>query len=334
MQRLLWIGQPCFARELEALGLECTINYSQDQKIPLVWQDILQICGFAPDMVVVCDDLPFPRVLGQENFPALTIFYSNNPDRWPWPFAYAQGFDACMAGQYNQQADFCGPFLGKDRIWWFPPFASNRITPKSASISTMDILFAGQLDPVRMPKRSLFLNKLKERLPGLQIRANASDALFQEARIVLNHVENGELNFPVFEVMANGACLVTPRVNNGLEKLFVDGEEMVAYAPDDPGDAAYRIEFLLANPDLCAYIGKTAQEKANSEHRATHRAQAFMDYLLDLASSDLNAIVQTRRMNAAMIRQTCLSPLYEGLAATTCDESLHALLQKAARGEL
>lgn len=131
-----------------------------------------------------------------------------------------------------------------------------------------------------MPKRSNFLASLNLYISDLLVTSGNYRELFPKGRVLVNHSQYVDLNFRVFEAMGCGACLVTTRINKGIDKLFVDAEEMVAYAPDDAGDAIFRIQFILENPDLREYVAKSALEKINSGHRSIHRAKSFTDNIL------------------------------------------------------
>ena len=182
------------------------------------------------------------------------------------------------------------------------------------------------------PRRAAFLRELASRLPGLrQTRGNYRE-LFPQGRVLLNHCEHGDLNFRVFEAMGCGGCLVTPRVGHGLAKLFVDGEHLVGYTPDDAGDALFRIELLLKNPELVTYIGETALAETDARHRARHRAQAFTDHLCDLWMQDAAALIAARQARAEAIREECLKMPYLLWAEELAEPDLKAAYLAAARG--
>lgn len=334
MEKIFWLGNPYFAADLENCGWNEVFIHTPEKLKPYTWQDILKLANFIPDLVVLGDSSLPPYLLGVEDFPCPTIFYSVDSPIHSWHPLYAQAFDACLVSLYNHLPNYQGPFLPKERIWWSPPFAKNEDRPNPTIKPSVDCLFVGTINDKLMPKRSAFLNSLKKYIPDLEITSGNYRDLFPRGRVLINYCEHEDLNFRVFEAMACGGCLVTPRINNGLDKLFVDGEEMVAYAPDDAGDAAYRIQFLLDNPDLREYIAKTALEKVNSEHRSIHRAQAFTDHLCDLAMDDLSGLVYKRRSQAEKIRSQCLAGPYSHWAEELADEEMKKAYLQAARGEL
>ena len=121
-------------------------------------------------------------------------------------------------------------------------------------------------------------------------------------------------------------------MGHGLTELFVDGEHLVGYAPDDVGDALFRIGLLLKNPELMTYIGETALAEINAGHRARHRAQAFTDHLCDLWMQDAGALIAARQARAAAIREECLKMPYLLWAEELAEPALRQAYLAAARG--
>ena len=270
-------------------------------------------------------------LLERGRFPCLTVFYSVDSHIHSWQPLYAQGFDACLVSLRDHLGLFSGPFLPPERVWWSPPFARDDDQPRPGTPKLWDCLFVGTVNE-NTPRRAAFLRDLASRLPGLRRTRGNYRELFPQGRVLLNHCEHGDLNFRVFEAMGCGGCLVTPRVGHGLAKLFVDGEHLVGYTPDDAGDALFRIELLLKNPELVTYIGETALAETDARHRARHRAQAFTDHLCDLWMQDAAALIAARQARAEAIREECLKMPYLLWAEELAEPDLKAAYLAAARG--
>src|SRR5207244_12261619 len=104
----------------------------------------------------------------------------------------------------------------------------------------VDLAFVGVVDASR-PKRAAVIAELRRRFGLVTFGEDAAHRLpqremarlFASAKIVLNESIFGDLNFRTFEAMACGALLLTERIDNGLVDLFVPGEELAVYGPDD-----------------------------------------------------------------------------------------------------
>lgn len=309
MQRLLWIGSPFFSHALPACGWQEAVSYNFVESRVFSWDDLVRLAGFEPDVLVVADKSRPPFVLGMERFPCLTVFYSVDSHIHSWQPYYAQGFDACLLSLRDHLPLFVGPYLPAERLLWSLPFAPE-YTPAPASDTASspkqwDCLFVGSVTEAT-PRRAAFLRDLGARLPGLHVTRGDFCELFPQGRVLLNHCEAGDLNFRVFEAMGCGGCLVTPRVGHGLSQLFVDGEHLVGYAPDDVGDALFRIKYLLEHPQIAAHIGATALAEINARHRAEHRAQSFTDFLCDIWVQGAADLVAARLARADALRKAQL----------------------------
>lgn len=333
MRKILWLGPPFFAKALRDCGWEDVYIHCSPGYQIYSWDELANIAGFAPDVLVVADASTPPPVLGVENFPCLTVFYSVDSHIHSWHPHYAQAFDTCLVSLGDHVDNFFGPFLGHERICWSPAFAKEEDLPKPEEPKIWDCLFVGTNDRSLMPKRYAFLQELATHVPSLQVKSGNYTQLYPQSRVLVNQAEGGDLNFRVFEAMGCGGCLVTPRVGHGLDKMFVDGEHLVGYAPGDAGDAAYRINFLLQNPDLCEYIGQAGLAEINAKHRAIHRAQTFTDHLCDLAMHGIKELVAMRRTNAHAIRARVLTEPYLLWAREMTLDSQKESFLAAARGK-
>lgn len=328
MQNIIWIGEPYFAGELEACGFKRTHVISPGDSL-YAWNDLTRLAGFVPDLVVVADTGGVPFVLGMENFPCLTMFYSVSSHIHAWHRLYAQGFDACLVSQGGDACHFNGPFLNSSFVWHMPPFAANT-AEDSACKRDIDCLYLTQ--PAN-PASLAFGERLCALAHGVTAIPGKPEELYPRARIaVINSGRQIGLEFATFEAMGMGACVVTPRVSHGLDRLFVDGEHLVLYKPNDPGDAAHHVNFLLEHPELVEYIAQKGKEEIERAHRPAHRAWNFTDHVFELATYDVQAIIAKRKARAETIRLRSLAVPY-----VLCSRQAHtwkrAAFMAAARGK-
>ncbi len=332
MQRIFWIGSPFFQASLRDCGWDVYFHNFEDIAI-FGWEDIVRIAGFTPDIVVVADKSRPPFILNMENFPCLTVFYAVDTHIHSWYDLYAQAFDVCLVSLKDHVELFQNRRLTNDKILWSPPFARNTDMPNPEIIPEWDALFVGTINAQNTPKRLRFFQQLKEAVPSLHIERGQYQSLFPKGRILLNHCEHADLNFRVFEALACGGCLLTPRVKHNLVTgLFIDGEELITYEPENVQDVIFKIQFLLEHEDVRLHIAQKGFEAVDQKHRAIHRAQTFTDFMCDIFMNDAQSIIQQRQAKAKEIREHWLRAPYLFLAETAEIDLLRKAYLLAAKG--
>ena len=303
MPRLFWIGSPFFHRALEQCGWE-VVHHNFEEIQTFNWQSIVKLANGEPDVVVVADKSRPPFVLGQETFPCTTVFYAVDTHIHSWLPLYTQSFDLCLVSLKDHLKRFQYR-LPAERIMWSPPFALSHVRPQTLP-HQWPCLFVGRVNPATSPKRSRFLEALGQKLPELHVTSGHYPELYAQADVVLNISERGDLNFRVFEALACGACLVTPKVGHGLEELFRNDQDCVFY-PELDVDAAFEaIQRLLREPLHRQSLAESGLAAVDAGHRDIHRAQALTRALHALPSAESTA----RQAQASHIRKTWLRPLY------------------------
>lgn len=271
------------------------------------WEDIVQLAGFTPDILVVADKSLPPFVLGMEDFPCFTVLYCVDTHIHSWLPIYAQGFDACLISLRDHIQPFVSNFMPDERVWWSPPYAQDTDQPDDDVLRIWDCLFVGSVNE-NTPGRKVFLEKLGEKISGLHITRGSYPKLFPTGKIILNYCELGDLNFRVFEAMGCGCCLLTPAVGHGLADLFTDGVCLQTYKPNDVEDARKKIQNLLNDEGRCQKMRVAAKAAIDSGHRASHRAKSLYKKLQDLG--DLQEIVRKRRKKAKLLYENILKICY------------------------
>lgn len=308
MMRLAWVGWPYFATGLPA-------EQFSFRRLPLgrtevlTWQDVTRRFGGVPDMVVYADCSRPPPLLGVESFPCPTLFCCIDSHIHGWYPAWAQAFDLCTVSLRDHLPRFRGR-LGPERLLWLPPGAEALAEADAfpgQEAKRFDLLFAGNVDPSTTPGRVRFLQALKAALPGLVVRQGDFRKLFPQARLVLNIAEGGDLNFRVFEALADGACLLTPRVGHGQDALFRDGEHLFVYPPDDVAAVCALCEALLADPGRRETVARQGYAIVRQRHGLGQRGRTVAQWL---AGQPLAELVAARLASRRSIRRNFLRLLY------------------------
>lgn len=302
MRNLVWLGEPYFANHLADCGWENVKILPDRPQDPLSSWTLQEQAGFEPDVIVAVGAAGALSLLGPASLPCLTVFYEPAAEISPYAPALAQAFDAVVSVHRQNVASFPGQFLAADRVFWLPAFAGDVPFPGAIFGEPIDTLLLDARQNLKDPATSAFIEQFRERVGKIPARGKAA-----AGSILLLQPDPGVLGFEFFAALANGVCVLMPRVENGLETLFVDGEHYVGFAPDEVGDALYRYSFLLNDPELASYIADTGQAEVRTRHTALNRAQEFTDFVCDLALMDC---VAARCGKSPQIVERELAPVF------------------------
>ena len=312
---IAWFGREYFAGSLRDQGSRLLIHSYHEPRL-FTWADVLAECGEAPQVLVLGDRSHPPPFLGLENFPCLTVFFSVDSHIHAWHPLYAQAFDACLVALKDHLPGFAQGRLGPQRLLWTPAYALDpEHMPWTEASPEWDVLFVGTVNPETTPGRALFLGELGGVLPGLEVRQGNFLELFPKGRVILNVAERGDLNYRVFEALAMGKTLLTPRIGNGLLDLFEDGVHLLTYEPGDAADCAAKARWLLDHPDEAEAMGRAGKKLVDKKHRASHRAAAFSAFL-DQRQAEGNG---ERLFLAQTLHESVLKPLHLHFAEVSTD---------------
>ena len=307
MSRIVWVGNPFFAASLAESGWKILrLNFGPGEYFD--WPALRAKADLdADDILVLADKSLPPALLGVEDFPCLTVFYSVDSHIHSWHPLYAQAFDLCLVSLRDNLENFGKGRLGEEQLLWMPPCLLTRpVSPDApeAAEKLWDLLFVGKADPAVNPGRVDFLRRLKDFLPGLHHRRGDYVRLYPQARLVLNHSIAGDLNFRVFEALGSGACLLTPRLRHGLEDLFTDGRDLFLFDQEDPAGLADLAKDLLLAPERRMIVARSGFQKVMQGHLAGHRAAVLSDRLRAWRESGRDQLlIRERRAQARQLRQ-------------------------------
>ena len=322
------LGGTFFSPALQDLGFR-VLPLPLSRPEILDWAEVCHRAGEAPDLLLYLDRSLPPPLVGLERFPCLTAFWCIDSHIHSWYPAWAQGFDLCFASLKDHLPRF-GLRLPPERVHWLPPFADlGHRPPATPPAKEWDLLFAGTVNPQTTPGRAAFLDELARRFPGLAVRQGRFSELFPRARLALNVAERNDLNFRVFEALACGACLLTPRVGHGQDELFRHGEHLFVYDPEDMDGLVRLVQDLLADPARCAAVAAAGKAAVEAAHRPVHRARQVARVVAGLDARD---VVEKRLEQAKEIRETYLKLVYLHWAEAAQDPAARAAYLAAAAG--
>ncbi len=303
--RLAWVGAHPLAEGMRAVAPGTVVVPLGASRV-LGFDDVVRQAGGTPDVVVYSDISGPPPLAGIERFPCLTVFYCVDSHIHGWYPDYARAFDLCAVSLKDHLPLFAAR-LGARRVLWLPPCPRMRDRPLPAH-KRHDLMFVGKVDPDLTPGRHAFLAELGRRVPGLVVTRGDYRELLPTARLALNVAERGDLNFRVFEALACGACLLTPKVGHGQDGLFTEGVHLFTYPAMDVEAVAALTRELLADEarrNRVAAAGAALVQAAHSPERRAAALVAFID-----AHRPFERLVAARLENAEALFSRLLRPLY------------------------
>ncbi len=310
---------------MDKLGYEIVYIPISGQQV-LTWHDILEKTGTEPFAVLYADRSIAPPLARVEDFPCLTIFHCIDTHIHSWYPLYAQGFDICLVSLKDHLERFA-PRLPESRLIWFPPVAMDHDQPVEME-KEWDLLFVGTVDAELTPERKIFLDKVAEQIPGLHVTKGRFRELFPKAKVVLNIAERGDLNFRVFEALACGSCLLTPKIGNGLFDIFEDGVHLVSYEPNNAEDLIEKFNMLLADDKLRERIARQGNELIERKHRIINRAETLHNIINEM---DVETAIKNRISAAPQLRRNFLKSLYLHWAEEIDDSKMQRIYLQAAK---
>lgn len=327
--KLAWVGAHPLDAGMRAVVPGTVVVPLRVSQI-LGFDDVIRLAGGVPDVVVYSDISGPPPLAGIERFPCLTVFYCVDSHIHGWYPDYARAFDLCAVSLRDHLPLFASR-LGPDRVLWLPPCPRMRDRP-SAAPKVHDLMFVGKVDPEVTPGRHAFLAEVKKRVPGLRVTRGNYRELFPTARLVLNVAERGDLNFRVFEALACGACLLTPRVGHGQDELFTNGAHLFTYPPMDPEAVAVLVRELLSDEARRDRVAAAGAALVQARHRPEHRAAELVAFLAD--HRPFERLVAARLKYADPLFTRLLRPLYlhwaEALRPSPVAEAFLAMARRTA----
>jgi hypothetical protein len=274
---------------------------------------------FKPEIVVYHDDSnPVLYVTGLEELEIPTLFYSIDCHIHCERHRIFSGmFDKTLVAQKDYQEPFREYCPDTE---WFPLWCRVRAEP--SSVKDVEIAFRGGLDVKINPKRVAFFKELSKRFV-LDAGPGPFAELYGRAKIVLNQAIQKDLNFRVFEAMACGAMLLTPRIENGQQDLFQPGVHLVEFADDDLEDASGKISYYLEHEQERSRIAEAGREIVLQHHTEERRAREFERKLLSLTVSE-----RPKKHSAAMYHNL-LHTKIETFVMRRTEKAQAALLETA-----
>jgi Glycosyl transferases group 1 len=172
------------------------------------------------------------------------------------------------------QKDYVAGFeeTGRTNVQWLPLACDPAVHSHPHEVREFDLGFVGKLgqpNTWRNDVLSTILPRYRTNNYNTFYPPRAMADVYGNSKIVLNTSINGDVNMRLFEALASGALLITDRIKNGLNELFVEGEHYVGYATIE--EAIEKIDYYLVNAEERMRIASAGQGLVLNCHTYRHR---------------------------------------------------------------
>lgn len=161
---------------------------------------------------------------------------------------------------------------GIGSVSWLP--LAYPISQSDVFSRTIDVSYVGSTNWNLYPERGELLQSIENEFANNYIGTTTSIEMlrvYENSLIVFNYSLKNDINMRFFEAMGSGALLVTNEIHeNGLEDLFVSGEDLVIYRDKD--ELVAKIRNLLDRPSQLDLIARNGMDKVRSSHTYYNRA--------------------------------------------------------------
>jgi hypothetical protein len=136
---LVWLGNPFFSSSLAGSGWR-VLNAPYSPGGMYTPEDILDLTGGdMPDALLAADASVPPYLLGMEDLPCLTLFYSVDAHIHSWQPVYARGFDLCLVSL----KEYLPLFAGNGHDVASPPARMDNVLPAARMDGALPPVCAG-----------------------------------------------------------------------------------------------------------------------------------------------------------------------------------------------
>ncbi len=234
--------------------------------LPIKASSIIKKCEKKPDILIEIDGNGMHHLKGLKEIDIPSIFWSIDSH-----IEFKQKFHKKIINDFNQiyvaQKKCVALFEEeKSNVYWLPVAADPEIHKKYSFEKIYDIGFVGNLNRERHPGRvevlemlsKKFKVKAEENIFGIEMAK-----IYNKSKMGFNKSIAGDLNMRVFEVLSCGTFLLTDRIDNGLEDIFIDKKHLVQYDMDSMEEL---ISYYLENDKERNKIAEAGHNEVLEKH--------------------------------------------------------------------
>jgi len=165
-----------------------------------------------------------------------------------------------------------------NNIKWLPLACDPDVHFKKSLKRKIDVSFIGQINKLTSRNRYDVINKVLTNFKTNNYKKfyknDEMGKIYSSSKIIFNKSVNNDLNMRFFEGICSGGLLVTDKIKNGVNDLFLNKFHYISY--NSAKDAIHKISYYLKNDKDRKLIAERGQKFAMKSHTYKHRLATIL----------------------------------------------------------
>jgi hypothetical protein len=171
--------------------------------------------------------------------------------------------------------------INSNNIKWLPLACDPDVHFKKNLKRKIDVSFIGQINKLTSRDRYDVINKVlinfKTNNYKKFYKNNEMGKVYSSSKIIFNKSVNNDLNMRFFEGICSGGLLVTDKIKNGVNDLFLNKFHYIRY--NSAKDAIHKINYYLKNDKERKLIADSGQKLMMKSHTYKHRLATILNLI-------------------------------------------------------
>jgi len=165
-----------------------------------------------------------------------------------------------------------------NNIKWLPLACDPNVHFKKNLKRKIDVSFIGQINKLTSKDRYEVINKVLTNFKTNNYKKfyenDEMGKVYSSSKIIFNKSVNNDLNMRFFEGICSGGLLVTDKIKNGVNDLFLNKFHYISY--NSAKDAIDKISYYLKNNKNRKLIAERGQKLVMKSHTYKHRLATIL----------------------------------------------------------
>jgi hypothetical protein len=171
--------------------------------------------------------------------------------------------------------------INSNNIKWLPLACDPDVHFKKGLKRKIDVSFIGQINKLTSRDRHNVIHKVLKNFKTNNYKKFYKNIemgkIYSSSKIIFNKSVNNDLNMRFFEGICSGGLLVTDKIKNGVNDLFLNKFHYIRY--NSAKDAIHKINYYLKNEKDRKLIAEQGQKLAMKLHTYKHRLVTILNLI-------------------------------------------------------